>query len=66
MSFLRGELKLRKDMKIQNILVLIENVQFRELRMSLNLEAFIKSKIIKHMSLQCGGIRDFTLASSLF
>lgn len=66
MFFLRGKLKLHKDMKIHNILILIENVQFQKLRMSLNLKAFIKSKIIKNMSLQCGGIRDFTLASSLF
>lgn len=66
MSFLRGKINLHKDMKIQNILILIENVQFQKLRMSLNLKPFIKSKIIKNMSLQCGGIRDFTLASSLF
>ena len=53
-------------MKIQNILFLIQNVQFQKLRMSLNLKAFIKNKMIKNMSLQCGRIRDFSLTSSLF
>ena len=66
MFFLRGKINLHKEMKIQNILILIQNVPFQKLRMSLNLRAFIKSKMIKNMSLQCGRIRDFSLTSSLF
>ena len=66
MFFLRGKINLHKEMKIQNILILIQNVPFQKLRMSLNLKAFIKSKMIKNMSLQCGRIRDFSLTSSLF
>ena len=54
------------DMEIQNILILIQNVQFQKLRMSLNLKAFIKSKMIKNMSMQCGRIQDYNLTSSLF
>lgn len=66
MFFLRGKINLHKDMEIQNILILIQNVQFQKLRMSLNLKAFIKSKMIKNMSMQCGRIQDYNLTSSLY